>query len=170
MSKEGLTAVLIDMQHGFLKSFDYEVVEGLILHQQKVIRLCAQEDIPLVVVSYRKFGETVKDLKKVAKNVPRFFSLIKRDDDAFLGTRFDEMLKNLETRNLVLMGIMSDACVKKTAKSAIDRGYQILTCRQTMDTRPSPPTWGHKIEFWYTLNGKYFQYTNGLLDHIREKL
>lgn len=167
---EGLAVVLIDMQYGFLKHFDYEVVEGLILHQQKVIRFCAKEDIPLIIVSYRMFGETVKEIKDLIKKVPRVFSLTKSDDDAFLGTRLDEMLKNLKTRNLVLMGIMSDACVKKTAKSAVELGYKIFTCRQTMDTKPSPPTWGHKIEFWYTLNGKYFQYTNGLLEHIGDNL
>jgi nicotinamidase-related amidase len=50
----------------------------------------------------------------------------KRANSAFLGTDFEEQLRNLDVKKLVLAGAFIDGCVGLTAADAAQRGFEVI--------------------------------------------
>jgi ureidoacrylate peracid hydrolase len=51
---------------------------------------------------------------------------------AFLGTSFDEQLRTLGVRTLVLTGVVSHVCVNATALDAFSRGFSVVLVRDAV--------------------------------------
>lgn len=53
---------------------------------------------------------------------------------AFSNTDLDDILQEKGIRTLVVAGMLSNVCVEATARSAYDRGYQVVAVRDAMAT------------------------------------
>jgi nicotinamidase-related amidase len=63
---------------------------------------------------------------------PSARSVAKRANSAFLGTNFEEQLRSLEVRSLVLAGAFIDGCVGVTAADAEQRGFEVILAQDAM--------------------------------------
>lgn len=63
--------------------------------------------------------------------------LPKTSSGVFNSTNIDYLLKNLNIRNLVVVGIMTDQCVDMTVRDGADRGY-LVTCVADACASPTP--------------------------------
>ena len=52
--------------------------------------------------------------------------LVKRSTSGFSSTALDQLLRNLDVSDLVVVGVATDACVGLTAADAADRGYGVV--------------------------------------------
>jgi len=122
-----VAALLVDMQRFFLRDLEVGVEASLIAAQKEIIRYCAQADIPLFVLEYNDEGRTIGELRHEIARVPQTKTIIKKHDDGFKRTALDECLQEFSITHLLLMGVNASFCVRDTARSALRRGYQIIT-------------------------------------------
>jgi nicotinamidase-related amidase len=66
------------------------------------------------------------ELPPSARHIP------KRANSAFLGTNFEDQLRSLEVRSLVLAGAFIDGCVGVTAADAEQRGFEVILAQDAM--------------------------------------
>lgn len=125
-----LAVLLIDMQPCFVDVLRTGAAQRIIPAQIEVIKLCAQFDIPLIILEYLYHGKTIPKLQKWIKKVPRTIIVEKWNDDGFQETNLLEELQKLKIESLLLMGINADHCVRDTSISAINNKFQIITSQQ----------------------------------------
>lgn len=130
-----LAVVLVDMQGMYVDRLLSEVRGKIINAQKKIIEACADKDIPLIILEYNRcsdcdheYEKTTASLSHLVELVPRTVKIKKRNKDGFEGTDLDKILKNFCAETLILMGIYANACVRKTAESALSlKKYRIIT-------------------------------------------
>lgn len=162
--------MLVDMQDFFLKKFKPEILDALIKNQLVLLDFCVKKKLPCIVVEYKaggKFrGTTIKKLGSSIKGVNKE-TFIKEHNSAFTGTKLDKILKNLNTKEILLIGINANACVQDTAIGALQRGYKIITghgiiaCSSRKDLELSK-----RNKDWYLKNTKYFDDIKGILGYV----
>lgn len=115
--------ILIDMQTGFIKGGCADMIRA----QIEVIRMCAERDVPLVVLEYYGEGKTLPGLEAEISRVKRTTRMTKHWNDGFKGGRLCEHLEELDVQKLLLMGVNGSFCVLDTATSALNLGYEVAT-------------------------------------------
>lgn len=153
--KDGLVVILIDMQQGFLDYLNNEEQERIILNQMYVIRWCAQENIPIVVLEYKRRKRTIDILIEELESVKNLEIIEKSHDDGFSNAELDYYLKKIGAKNLFLMGINASYCVKETAQGGIEKGYKIITSNDVIACRG-----GDNSISWYEENGTVISSTD----------
>ena len=154
---DNVGVVLIDMQRLFTESIEARKRELMISAQGQIVRSCATLDIPLVVLEYDGYGQTIRPLADEITKVPSTILLIKTFDDGFMGTRLHEVLQGLGVKSLVLMGINASYCVLSTASSAIGLGYKIFVPKSTIADIGMHSETARSIR-WYQANGTLFHH------------
>ena len=174
MTKQGRTkniaVVIVDMQDFFLKKFKPEILDALIKNHLVIIDFCIKNRLPFIVVEYKaggKFrGKTIQKLDNRIKNVHKE-TFIKEHNSAFTDTKLDEILKNLKTKEVLLIGINANACIQDTAIGALHRGYKVVTghgiiaCTSRKDLELSK-----RNRKWYLKDTTYFDDIKGILDYV----
>ncbi|MBI2103183.1 cysteine hydrolase [Candidatus Woesearchaeota archaeon] len=157
-------ALLIDMQSGFLDNALEDTRKKLFFAQKQVLRFCAEENIPVVVLEYEGKGKTVYDLQQKVDLVPTFLTLEKKSDDGFFRTSLDEQLHRWNATDLLVMGINASYCVLETCDSAVRKGYRLHTARDCIrNTCRCCPT---KYD-WYEKHSKLYQDSSELIEIVR---
>ena len=64
--------------------------------------------------------------------------LPKTSSGVFNSTNIDYVLRNLETRHLIIAGIVTDQCVDMAVRDAADRGYLVTLVEDACATRDLP--------------------------------
>lgn len=146
-----LAVILIDMQEDFFQNIREKRKRRIVEAQRSVLKRCIRHDIPVCVVEYKDCGATLPELCELLAEVPRKITLSKDHDDAFTNRELSKTLKSWRVGRLVLMGINADACVLATARSAIRRGYEIITSKFLIAGTP----WHSENDSidWYSKNG-----------------
>lgn len=144
----GLAVILVDMQQYFINDLKCHEEQRVIPNQIAVIKQCAKNNIPVIVLEYCNCGKTIPvlaaELKKL-KN-PRFIR--KSEDNGFDGTRLNRVLKKIKAKRLFFMGINAGACVKETVQNALELSFEVIISN---DVITSP---GDKNCIpWYEENG-----------------
>ena len=62
----------------------------------------------------------------------------KRHDNGFAGTDLDALLRNHDVKKVSICGVMSEMCVAATARSAIERGYEVVLAHDAHGTYRVP--------------------------------
>lgn len=124
---KGLAIVIIDMQDHFIGSMSEIRRNNLIDRQLEILQECIDQDLPVVVLEYDGSGPTTSRLKAKLSQVPRLETIVKYLDDGFYGTNLDQVLKNLGVESILLTGVNASVCVRKTASSAVNIGYNVIT-------------------------------------------
>jgi biuret amidohydrolase len=66
--------------------------------------------------------------------LPHELVLDKNASGAFNGTAIDQLLRNMQTETLVVVGVASDMCVETTSRDAADRGYNVIVVEDATAT------------------------------------
>lgn len=119
--------LLIDMQTKYIKYLRKGSVNRLLPSQIKVIRQCADLDIPLVILEYINAGPTQPKLMREARRVPRLVVITKQLDNGFSQSELHVQLQEWKSKNLLIAGIHAEYCVFRTAEAALQLGYTIVT-------------------------------------------
>ncbi len=147
----GTGVILIDMQRDFV-SYSEETKRQL-QAQERLLKYSARYDIPVVVLEYVGYGQTLDLLMRTLKKVPRRQFIGKADDDGFTNSKLVRTLRAWSICNLCLTGVNASACVKETAKGAISVGFSIETAD---DLIVDPSDWNQgKSAWWFASEGKW---------------
>lgn len=122
-----IAILLIDMQVHFVPKVREDRKPSLIDAQKQILAYCAEHDVPVCIVEFAGYGETISDLQEILTKIPRAKIVEKYEDDAFSNPELKQTLSTWGVNMLLLMGINADYCVKKTATSAIRNKFRILT-------------------------------------------
>jgi nicotinamidase-related amidase len=122
--KEEIVLVVIDVQEALMKAMDPEIGKNLPRNLQVLITFARELDVPILATEqYPKgLGKTIPDVKKELGEL----SLIEKV--AFSCCRvdaFNERLRSLGRKQIVLSGIETHVCVLQTAADLIQRGYGV---------------------------------------------
>lgn len=168
MRQDKLAVVLVDMQDFFLKRVTKENCERIIPNQIKVINFCIKRKVPFIVLEYKKRGDTTKVLKEKIRKLPNVEVIVKEHNGGFTNTNLAEILEELKTRSILLMGINASGCVQDTAIGALHREYKILTASTVIASFSERDRNLATSKKWYSRKGKYFESTEDLLKYIAE--
>lgn len=147
-----MAALIIDMQLDFLDKVPRKRRDQIVENQIKIIKLCAQKDIPLFILEYQGHGKTISKLRREIKRVRIKKTIIKKNDDGFLKTNLALKLKRLGITQVLLMGINASACVQRTGGGAIKNGFNIITSKKLI---ADPWHLTQDDMSWFKKNGLY---------------
>ncbi|MEA2097835.1 MAG: isochorismatase family cysteine hydrolase [Patescibacteria group bacterium] len=131
--EDGLVVILIDMQQIFLDGLKKKNRERIIANQIFVIKWCVQENIPIIVLEYIGYGETINSLSKELESVKDLKIVPKSNTNGFCDTELASILNRINAKNLFLMGFDANVCVKSTARGAREEGYGVITNKDVID-------------------------------------
>jgi nicotinamidase-related amidase len=144
-------ALLIDMQDPCIAEIGVQERERLMRSQTEVLRYCGKNDIPVFVVEFDFAGPTRKELRQELPDV-KWYPIFKKDSNAFENTGLDQYLAGFSVKNIFLMGVHADKCVRSTAGFAVDNGYGIATAESVIATDGGQKSLEDSLG-WYNRNG-----------------
>lgn len=159
-----IAVLLIDMQNVFVDHLRVGAKEKIIPKQIEVIRKCKENDIPLyvIVLDNPNFPKEIMSLNMQIsdelENIPNKILITKNKDNAFAGTNLDELLFDQRITHLLLMGVNAQGCVLDTAKTAIEKGFKIITASDLIAGQPTDAE--DDCAPWFEENGLLFK--NGI--------
>lgn len=154
-------AVIIDMQPEFLCEVKWSAKRAMILKQTEVIRYCSSHNIPVVLVEYDGYRETVEELRREVMNAPKWVALKKTANDAFGSSDLEDYLNKNGINGLLFMGVYACACVYQTAKSAVEKKFEIASAKGLISDANGKPD--YRI---FKEEGLYFKNYRTLLENL----
>lgn len=165
MSK--FAVIIVDMQDFFLEKFNKDKKDLLINNQRIVLEFCVKKSIPIILLEYKKRGQTISKLLEIAKKSTYSEILTKESNGGFTNTNLDEILKENKINNIILMGINASGCVQDTAIGALNRGYRIITAGDIIASNTKKDEYLAISKRWYSKNGLFFESVDKLLEYIK---
>lgn len=160
--------IIIDMQNFFLKNSVNKDIKNLIDNQLKVIEFFNKIKAPIIFLEYQdgknSRGNILPVLKKQVKNN---ITIKKLSNGGFTKTNLNNLLKDNNTKKLVLMGINANGCVQDTAIGAINRKYEVYSSEDIIaniyfkNMGLSPEN-----KKWYLKNTRFFNNYSELLKSL----
>ena len=123
----GLAVILVDMQPEFTRNIFRGVFARILKTQSRVIKECAELDVPIAVLEFEDCARTIQELRGLLRSVPRKRVFKKDNNDGFTNDALKGFLDLYEIDSVLFMGLYSNACVLSTAKSAVLSGFSVLT-------------------------------------------
>ncbi len=166
-----VAVILVDMQDFFLKNLKSNLIKELVANQLKIINFSIAHNIPLIVLEYKAGGilrgKTTKGLQEKIQDISGARVLIKESNSGFTKTGLDQILKEAKITKLVLMGINANGCVQDTAIGALRRKFSVITSKGIIaNTFNGSMELSRKNRNWYTINTKFFENVDGLLQSL----
>jgi len=126
--------LIIDMQKNYPDSFIPRLVGKVVKHVQAAI--CA--NAPIIVVEYEGCGPTNPEIMEVLKNYKNCTTVRKSSWDGSPQVRHSLQKKWKITTPIPvkICGIYSDCCVKATANSLANAGYQVKVIEEACHSTP----------------------------------
>jgi len=153
---KNLTVVLIDMQKYYTSNLTKKEYRKIVSAQKQVIIACVEFNVPIVVLEYDSRGSTIPSLSKELELHQRTTIIKKPQDDGFVKTNLDDVLKDLDSRPLLLMGVNASGCVLKTAVTAVSLEYKVLTSENLIADKRFE-TISHTCQKWFSENGCFIR-------------
>ena len=137
--------LLVDVQCAFMQGPD--AVPGHLALQASIARLLARARAAGVpVIFLHNDGAPGAPDAPHSAGWPLYFPpvrgehvLYKCEDDGFVETRLDTLLRELGAHSLVLCGLLSEMCLAATARAALQRGFEVLLPHDAHATYDVPP-------------------------------
>jgi nicotinamidase-related amidase len=89
-------------------------------------------------------GQPGNEFKPEATPLPRETILVKRTNSAFIGTDFEESLRNADHKTLVVCGVITNNSVEATVRMAGNLGFKTYLVEDACFTFPRPD-WHGKL-------------------------
>lgn len=161
-----LAVLVIDMQDYWLEEVDKEELETELPYQAEILDYCKNNNVPVFVIEYKDCGPTTQYLKKKIDQLPKKDYVAKSWTNAFERTELEKKLKETKVETVVLMGVYASACVKETAKGALNVGLKIATSKDLIADGKYD---NHKENIeWYKEKGVYKDSYKELLSMIEK--
>lgn len=155
-----IAVLLIDMQNVFVNHLRCGAKEKIIPKQIEIIRKYAKNNIPVYVIelSNTDFPKDIMSLNpQISKELEKFKNkilIVKNKDNAFTDTDLEKLLSEQKITHLLLMGVNAQGCVLETAKTAIEKGFKIMTAATLIAGQPTDIE--DDCAPWFTENGLFF--------------
>jgi len=163
MKVEGHAALLIDMQSYFLGYINKKIQEKIIAAQMNVLGFCKDYDIPVLVLEYQGYSETVTELRDLVEQVPRSETKRKSHDNGFTNQDVAPLLHSWDIERVILIGINANACVKSTARGALKNDLKICTAGDII-AHSNPQSYHKSLDFFR--KHQYFDTHQKLLEML----
>lgn len=144
---------IIDMQKEFLNEHHPDEVAQMISAQIELIRECKKRNVPIIVIEYKGSGSTIPELQAELSGYRNLYFIVKKNNNAFLGTALRSFLEELGVEEVILAGVNASYCVFETAQSAIKYGLRIITSEKLISDSPRNKR-RDKSLWWYSRNGE----------------
>lgn len=131
--QEDTLAVVIDIQEKLFPSIDNK--EKLVENSIKLLSGLNVLEIPILITEqYTKgLGKTIPEIKTV---IEKDYHPIEKMDFSCCGENdFMTKLKNLNKKNILLLGIESHVCVLQTALDLIAEGFNVIVVEDCVASR-----------------------------------
>ncbi len=132
ISRSSAALVVIDYQDKLFQAMHDK--ENLLVNAVKVIRGAKVFDLPLIVTEQipEKLGQTIPDVIGELGSVER---IPKESFSCWGNDRFQEQVKLLNRRDIIIIGIESHICVYQTAVDLLDNGYNVHIVADAVSSR-----------------------------------
>ena len=134
--------LIVDMQPYFLRTAVNK--EIIIDSQKKLIRYCDKKNIPVVLIQSvsvetgKEYGWTIDEIWKEWLKISSQKNIVdKIGPDAFTTQYLNEELTSWEIDFILFAGVYGGQCVRKTAKHAINLGYEIASSKDLISDEPA---------------------------------
>jgi len=164
---DNLAVLVIDMQDFWLSDVDEKELKTELPYQADVLEYCKNNNIPVFVIEYDNCGPTTDYLKKKIDLLSKKEYIIKNRTNAFEKTELGKKLKETKVETIVLMGVYASACVKETAKGALEAGLKIATSKELIADDIKYYNKKENVE-WYNKKGVYKDSYKELLSMIEK--
>lgn len=145
--------LIIDMQKCFLDEHRPEEVALMISAQITLIRECKKQNVPIVVIEYAEDGNTIPELQIELLGYGNLHFVIKKNNDAFLGTGLRSALIEFGVEEIILAGVNASYCVLETARTAVKCNFRICTSEKLISDSPHNKRNDRSL-WWYRENGE----------------
>lgn len=131
-SPDGATLLIIDIQEKLFRLVAEQ--DRLVDRVTKLIAFSRILGIPLVVTEQysRGLGPTIEPLRAVLAEVP---ILEKLSFSCFGADGFEQRLRELATKQLIVCGIEAHICVQQTTLDALQHGYKVHVVSDAVSSR-----------------------------------
>lgn len=154
LAESGLAVLIIDMQPFYVRSLGFWPRRSLIKQQKKILRFCAENDVPVIILESKPVYEpeheqTILQLARIAQKASRNTVIIKSHADGFRNTRLQDALRAWNVRILIVTGVYANWCMYQTCETAIEQGYSVITGYELMAGPRNDPDLDSWREKWY---------------------
>lgn len=142
--------LIIDMINDFVtEKFENERAQKIVPNIRKLLETARSEKIPIIYVrdahpeddpEFEVWGAHAvagsEGSKVISELEPKEGEpvLDKTRYSAFFNTNLDPVLENLEVKEVVLTGVLTDICIQHTAADAFFRDYKVIIPRECVDS------------------------------------
>ena len=139
--------VIIDMQTFYMEGIPH--IDTIVENQQRVIRQCLRQGLPMAVLEYGGESKTVTELVSLVdlSSFKGYFTKV--CDDGFTNFDFVFHLGLWKRMSILFMGVDAGYCVLDTAKSAYNWGYDVLSAECLIGGNVD------KARPWFLEKGRY---------------
>lgn len=130
--------VIVDAQVGVLASVweSKRVIANLTM----LVTKARAAHVPVIWVQHSdaelKYGSPAWNLAPEFVPLPTETVIYKKFNSSFANTDLDRKLKSFGVRRIVLAGAATNWCIRSTAYSAVDRGYNLVLVSDAHSTEP----------------------------------
>jgi nicotinamidase-related amidase len=166
-TKPKTALIIVDSQYGFLHDINRYELESESDNQVEIIRFAKQNNFPIYVLELKNKGKTRKKIRKEISNYP-YTKITKPHGSGFDKTNLDDLLKDQDIENVILMGVNASICVLQTAKDASRKDYRVLTSSDIIQDATYFAAKNESLDQYQNL-GKLFRTHEDLIDYLKNK-
>lgn len=167
MPKENTGIIVVDMQKNILKEFEKQEVKNLQRAYRKLLKYAQENQIKIYNCIAPGFGGTIETINKY-QTIPTFEKK-KKTNSCFTAPRLLETLIQNGEDNLIITGICGPYCVEATAKSALEKGFNIVSSEDLIAAQKKDQEKNNEFMSWFyrESQGKFFDNTDELIDYLK---
>lgn len=132
ISRSSAALIVIDIQDKLFQAMHDK--ENLFVNAAKTIKGAKVFDLPIIVTEQipEKLGQTIPDISRELGDIE---CIAKESFSCWENNRFQEKLKSLNHRNIIIIGIESHICVYQTSIDLIDNGFSVHIVADAVSSR-----------------------------------
>jgi len=132
LSRSSAALVVIDFQDKLFQAMHDK--ENLLVNAARVIRGAKIFDLPLIVTEQipEKLGQTIPEVVRERGDGER---IAKESFSCWGNDRFQERVKILNRRDIIIIGIESHICVYQTTVDLLENGYNVHIAADAVSSR-----------------------------------
>lgn len=136
------TALLvIDIQKGLIAEKPYQL-ETFLAKAKSLIDQARKRDITVIYVRHQDEalipGSTAWQIEDEIRPEKTDIIIDKSYNSAFKETKLEEILKELQVEQLIVIGMATNYCIDTTIKVAFEKGYEIIVPKGATTTSNNP--------------------------------
>ncbi len=159
--------VVVDMQQKFLDYFDSNSRYHLVAMQLQMLDACRKHNVPVVALEYEGSGKTIRIIDEEIRRNKQHDFLRKEDMNGFYNPNLKTTLEGWKVKNICLMGILANDCVKATAKGAMSNHFGIITADDLIGD--NIPDAMQSTREWFANNGTYLPSHRDAIGYLAKK-